>query len=78
MASPLRADQQSPLHMPGRVTWTNAQEREGETLIWEIGPLETLATPVEIVAESLGGPRLPEPVTAGGESSPALRFSRSR
>jgi hypothetical protein len=41
------------LLMPGRVSATNAERREGDTLVWEFNPLDALATPVEIHAESV-------------------------
>jgi len=41
------------LNMPGRVTNSNAHERDGTTLVWEFGALDALATPIEIFAESV-------------------------
>jgi hypothetical protein len=43
------------LHMPGRVTDSNAHKREGTTLVWEFGPMDAVHTPVEIYAESAAG-----------------------
>lgn len=46
------------LNMPGRVTDSNAHERDGTTLVWEFGPGDALSAPVEVYAESVvgGGP----------------------
>lgn len=41
------------LNMPGRVTNSNAHERDGDTLVWEFGPGDAGSTPVEIFAESV-------------------------
>jgi hypothetical protein len=41
------------LNMPGRVTNSNAHERDGDTLVWEFGPGDAGAAPVEIFAESV-------------------------
>jgi hypothetical protein len=41
------------LNMPGRVTNSNAHQRDGETLVWEFGPGDAGSTPVEIFAESV-------------------------
>lgn len=41
------------LNMPGRVTNSNAHERDGNTLVWEFGPGDAGSTPVEIYAESV-------------------------
>ena len=41
------------LNMPGRVTGSNAHEREGTTLVWKFGPGDAVTTPVEIFAESV-------------------------
>ncbi len=41
------------LNMPGRVTNSNAHERDGDTLIWEFGPGDAGSAPVEIYAESV-------------------------
>jgi hypothetical protein len=41
------------LNMPGRVTDSNAHERDGTTLVWEFGPGDALHTPVEVYAESV-------------------------
>ena len=43
------------LNMPGRVTDSNAHERDGTTLVWEFGPGDALHAPVEIFAESVVG-----------------------
>lgn len=44
------------LTLPGRVTSTNADRRDGDTLEWEFSPLDALAAPIELFAESvLGG-----------------------
>jgi len=44
------------VHMPGRVTETNAHEREGSTLEWEFSPWDAAAVPVELYAEAtIGG-----------------------
>lgn len=40
------------LNMPGRVTSSNSDHREGETLVWEFGPWHA-ATRLEIFAESV-------------------------
>jgi hypothetical protein len=41
------------LKMPGRVTATNADEREEGMLIWKFGPGDALVDPVELFAESV-------------------------
>jgi hypothetical protein len=41
------------LSMPGRVTASNAHERDGATLLWRFGPADAATTPVEIFAESV-------------------------
>ena len=41
------------LNMPGRITDSNAHERDGNTLVWEFGPGDALHTPVEVFAESV-------------------------
>jgi hypothetical protein len=41
------------LNMPGRVTDSNAHEREGGTLIWKFSPGDAVTAPVEIFAESV-------------------------
>lgn len=41
------------LKLPGRVTTTNAHEREGETLVWEFSPIDALTAPIVILAESV-------------------------
>ncbi len=41
------------LNMPGRVTASNAHNREGDTLIWEFGPGDAATAPLEIIAESI-------------------------
>jgi hypothetical protein len=43
------------LTMPGRVTTTNAHEREGNTLIWEFNTDDALTAPVVLVARSVVG-----------------------
>ncbi|MFH1763122.1 MAG: hypothetical protein ABIF09_02920 [Gemmatimonadota bacterium] len=43
------------LTMPGRVTTTNAHEREGNILIWEFNTDDALSAPVVLVAESVVG-----------------------
>jgi hypothetical protein len=43
------------LNMPGRVTDSNAHERDGTTLVWEFGPGDALSDPVEVYAESVVG-----------------------
>ena len=44
------------LTLPGRVTSTNADHQDGNTLEWEFSPLDALAAPIELFAESvLGG-----------------------
>jgi len=43
------------LTMPGRVTTTNAHEKDGNTLIWEFSTDDAIAAPVVIVAESVVG-----------------------
>jgi hypothetical protein len=43
------------LSMPGRVTTTNAHEREGNILIWEFNTDDALSAPVVLVAESVVG-----------------------
>lgn len=43
------------LNMPGRVTDSNAHEREGTTLVWEFGPGDAFRAPVEVYAESVVG-----------------------
>ena len=42
------------LNMPGAVTNTNAEKRDGNTLEWTFGPADALHTPIEIYAESVG------------------------
>lgn len=44
------------LTMPGRVSVTNAERREGDSLEWEFSPLDDLTTPVEIFAEAVVEP----------------------
>jgi hypothetical protein len=41
------------LNMPGRVTSSNAHDRDGNTLVWEFVPGDALTAPLEIVAESI-------------------------
>jgi hypothetical protein len=41
------------LNMPGRVTASNAHDRDGTTLIWEFSPADPATEPVEIFAESI-------------------------
>lgn len=41
------------LNLPGRVTNSNAHERDGNTLVWEFGPGDAGGAPVEIYAESV-------------------------
>jgi hypothetical protein len=41
------------LNMPGRVTSSNAHDRDGNTLIWEFAPGDALTAALEIVAESV-------------------------
>jgi len=41
------------LTMPGRVTRSNAEDTNGSVLSWEIEPLDAIAAPVEIYAESV-------------------------
>lgn len=41
------------LNMPGRVTTSNAHDRDGTTLVWEFGPGDATTTPIEIFAESV-------------------------
>jgi len=41
------------LTMPGRVTTSNAHDRDGNTLVWEFAPGDALTAPLEIVAESV-------------------------
>lgn len=41
------------LLMPGRVTASNADRVEGDTLVWKFGPEDALARPFEIHAESI-------------------------
>ena len=41
------------LNMPGRVTESNAHDREGTTLIWKFGPGDAVTAPVEIFARSV-------------------------
>lgn len=41
------------LNMPGRVTNSNAHDRDGNTLVWEFGPGDAASAPVEIYAESV-------------------------
>jgi hypothetical protein len=43
------------LEMPGRITRSNAHDREQNTLIWEFTPGDALTTALEIVAESVVG-----------------------
>jgi AcrR family transcriptional regulator len=41
------------LNMPGRITNSNAHDRDGNTLVWEFGPGDAGSVPVEIYAESV-------------------------
>lgn len=41
------------LNMPGRVTNSNAHDRDGDTLVWEFGPGDAGSAPVEIFAQSV-------------------------
>jgi len=41
------------LNMPGRVTESNAHDRDGATLVWKFGPGDAVTAPVEIFAESV-------------------------
>jgi len=41
------------LNMPGRVTSSNAHDRDGGTLIWEFAPGDAVTAALEIVAESV-------------------------
>jgi hypothetical protein len=41
--------------MPGRVTSSNAHDREGNTLVWEFTPADALTAPVVLTAESIIG-----------------------
>jgi hypothetical protein len=41
------------LNMPGRITDSNAHDRDETTLVWEFGPGDALHTPIEIFAESV-------------------------
>lgn len=43
------------LAMPGRVTSSNAHERDGAVLVWKFGPGDAATAPVEIFAESAVG-----------------------
>lgn len=43
------------LRLPGRVTTTNAESRDGEVLEWTFSPLDDLAAPIEVFAESVIG-----------------------
>ncbi len=43
------------LTMPGRIITSNADERDGGTLIWKLSPIDALVDPVEIFAESVVG-----------------------
>jgi hypothetical protein len=43
------------LSMPGRVTTSNAHDRDGSTLIWKFGPTDAATAPVVIFAESVIG-----------------------
>lgn len=43
------------LTMPGRVVDSNAHSERGPTLVWEFGPTDALAEPIEIYAESVVG-----------------------
>ncbi len=43
------------LSMPGRITTSNAHDRDGATLIWKFGPGDAATTPVVIFAESVIG-----------------------
>jgi len=43
------------LNMPGRVTTSNAHDRDGATLIWKFGPADAATAPVVIFAESVIG-----------------------
>jgi hypothetical protein len=41
------------LNMPGRVTNSNSHDRDGSTLVWEFGPGDAGAGPIEVYAESV-------------------------
>lgn len=41
------------LNMPGRVTDSNAHDRDGTTLIWKFGPGDAVQAPIEIFARSV-------------------------
>lgn len=41
------------LDMPGRVTDSNAHERDGATLVWEFSPGDALHAPVKVYAQSV-------------------------
>jgi len=43
------------LNMPGRVMNSNHHQRDGSTLVWEFEPLNAVASPIEIFAESVVG-----------------------
>jgi hypothetical protein len=43
------------LTLPGHVTTTNADRRDGNTLEWKFSPLDNLTAPVEVVAEAVIG-----------------------
>ena len=43
------------LHMPGRVTDSNAHDRDGSTLKWEISPWDAAGGGLELYAESVTG-----------------------
>lgn len=41
------------LVMPGRVTASNADHQEGDTLVWKFSPADALGTPIKVRAESV-------------------------
>lgn len=41
------------LVLPGRVTASNAEEQEGDTLVWKFSPGDAMLEPVELFAESV-------------------------
>jgi hypothetical protein len=43
------------LNMPGRVMDSNHHQMDGSTLVWEFEPLNAVASPIEIYAESVVG-----------------------
>jgi hypothetical protein len=43
------------LNMPGRVMDSNHHQMDGSTLVWEFEPLNAVASPIEIYAESVAG-----------------------